>query len=167
MFFQIASVFADHFGTAWIDVADPIFGETGIEAAIQTFLAKLCMVIRSLQGPTSKLVFGRPFVKLESHISALRYSSELDLGWVLQGYFDPPFLYFAQRYARRLFRSSCFSENTAWIVAIRCSSNFHCHGKSPENSESCFTYFPCTVSSGCCLKITIFSFVFFQSCFSL
>ena len=41
MFFQIASVFADHFGTAWIDVADPIFGETGIEAAIQTFLAKL------------------------------------------------------------------------------------------------------------------------------
>ena len=59
MFFQIASVFADHFGTAWIDVADPIFGETGIEAAIQTFLAKLFMVIFSLQGPTSKLVFGR------------------------------------------------------------------------------------------------------------
>ena len=53
MFFQIASVFADHFGTACIDVADPLFGETGIEAAIQTFLAKLCMVICSLQGPTS------------------------------------------------------------------------------------------------------------------
>ena len=59
MFFQIASVFADHFGTAWIDVADPIFGETGIETAIQTFLAKLSMVICSLQGPTSKLVSAR------------------------------------------------------------------------------------------------------------
>ena len=41
MFLQIASVFADHFGTAWIDVAHLMIGETGIEAAIQTFLAKL------------------------------------------------------------------------------------------------------------------------------
>ena len=55
MFFQTASVFADHFGTAWIDVADPIFGETGIEAAIQTFLAKLCMVICSLKDPLQNL----------------------------------------------------------------------------------------------------------------